>query len=82
MYAVPGEYAHAELQIKNDTLYFSLKEKPEFNAAILPVDLHRFCFAADPGKHPMFRFDTDSSGNVVSLEFLEFKFKKNKIEWR
>jgi CubicO group peptidase (beta-lactamase class C family) len=76
LYTVPGEYAHAEMQVKNDTLYFSLKEKPEFNIAILPVDLHRFCFAADPGRHPMFRFDTDNSGSVVSLEFLEFKFKK------
>ena len=34
MYAVPGEYAHAEVHVKNDTLYFSLLEKPEFNVAI------------------------------------------------
>jgi CubicO group peptidase (beta-lactamase class C family) len=77
VYAVPGEYAHAEVHIKNDTLFFSLMEKPEFNAAILPVGLHRFCFAVDPGKHPMFRFNTNDSGKVISLEFLEFCFKKN-----
>ena len=76
LYAVPGEYAHAEVQVINDTLYFSLVEKPEFNAAILPVGLLRFCFAGDPGKHPMFRFHTDDSGKVVSLEFLDFTFKK------
>jgi len=76
MYTVPGEYAHAEVQVKNDTLYFSLVEKPEFNAAILPVGLNRFCFAVDPGKHPMFRFGTDDSSKVVNLEFLEFRFKK------
>ena len=75
-YAVPGDYAHAEVQVKNDTLFFSLKEKPQFKTAILPVDLHRFCFAGDPGKSPMFRFGTDDSGNVVNLEFLEFRFKK------
>jgi len=76
LYAVPGEYAHAEVQVKNDTLYFSLVEKPEFNAAILPVGLLQFCFAGDPGKHPMFRFLIDDSGKVVSLEFLDFTFKK------
>jgi hypothetical protein len=76
LYAVPSEYAHAEVNVRNDTLYFSLMEKPQFNAAILPVDLHRFCFAVDPGKNPMFRFGTDDSGKVVNLEFLEFRFKK------
>ena len=75
-YAVPGEYAHANVYVKNDTLFFSLLEKPEFNAVIQPVGLHQFCFAVDPGKHPMFRFDADNSGNVVSLEFLEFRFEK------
>jgi hypothetical protein len=73
---VPGDYAHAELMVSNDTLYFSLKEKPEFNAVIQPVGMHQFCFAVDPQKHPMFVFGVDDSGNVVSLEFLEFNFKK------
>jgi CubicO group peptidase (beta-lactamase class C family) len=75
-YALPGDYAHAELITKNDTLYFSLKEKPEFNGAILPVGLNQFCFAADPGRHPMLIFSADDSGNIVSLKFLEFSFKK------
>jgi CubicO group peptidase (beta-lactamase class C family) len=75
-YTIPGEYAHAEVHVKNDTLYFSLVEKPEFNAAILPVGLNQFCFAVDPGKHPMFRFGTDDSGKIINLEFLEFTFKK------
>jgi CubicO group peptidase (beta-lactamase class C family) len=75
-YAVPGDYAHADVQVRNDTLYFSLVEKPQFNTPILPVGMNRFCFAVDPGKHPMFRFSTDDSGKVVSLEFLEFTFKK------
>ena len=75
-YAVSGNYAHAEVKVSNDTLYFSLIEKPQFNAVILPMDSHRFCFAVDPGKNPMFRFATDDSGNVVSVEFLEFRFKK------
>jgi len=75
-YAVPGDYARADVQMKNDTLYLSLVEKPQFHAAILPVGLHRFCFALDPGKNPMVRFGTDNSGKIVSLEFLEFSFKK------
>ncbi|MCX6122575.1 MAG: serine hydrolase [Ignavibacteriales bacterium] len=75
-YNVPGDYAHADVRVKNDTLYFSLREKPQFNTAILPVGLHRFCFAIDPGKNPMFRFGTDDSGKIVSLEFMEFRFKK------
>jgi len=75
-YTVPGGYAHADLHVKNDTLYFSLLEKPQFNVPIQLVGLHQFCFAVDPGKHPMFHFEADDSGNVVSLEFLEFRFKK------
>ena len=75
-YAVPGDYAQADVQVRNDTLYFSLVEKPEFNAAIQPVGLHQFCFVVDPRKHPMFRFGTDDSGKVVNLEFLDFCFKK------
>lgn len=76
-YTIPGDYAHAEVIVRNDTLYFSLIEKPQFNSAILPIDVYHFCFAVDPGKHPMFRFNTDDSGKVVSLEFLEFCFNKN-----
>jgi CubicO group peptidase (beta-lactamase class C family) len=75
-YVIPGDYAHAELKIINDILHFSLKEKPEFNTVIQPVGMHQFCFAVDPQKHPMFVFGVDDSGNVVSLEFLEFNFKK------
>jgi CubicO group peptidase (beta-lactamase class C family) len=75
-YIIPGDYAHANVILKNDTLYFSLKEKPEFNAAILPVSSNQFCFAIDPGKNPMFSFDLDDSGKIVCLKFLEFVFKK------
>jgi CubicO group peptidase (beta-lactamase class C family) len=75
-YHIPGDYAHAELRVKNDSLYFSLTEKPELTTAILPVGLDQFCFAADPGKNPMFRFNTDDRDVVVSLEFLGFRFKK------
>ena len=75
-YTVPGDYAHADVQVRDDTLCFSLVEKPQFNAAILPVGLHRFCFAVYPEKNPMFRFSTDDSGKVVNLEFFEFRFKK------
>ncbi len=76
-YTVPGDYAHAVTQVRDDTLYFSLIEKPQFNVAILPVSSDQFCFAVDPGKHPMFRFGTDDSGKVVSVEFLDFCFKKH-----
>ncbi|HEX7571975.1 MAG TPA: hypothetical protein VF514_02710, partial [Bacteroidota bacterium] len=62
--------------VRNDTVHFSLTEKPQFHEIIQAVDAHHFCFAADPGKHPMFRFDTDESGKVVGLEFLDFYFKK------
>jgi CubicO group peptidase (beta-lactamase class C family) len=75
-YAIPGDYAHADVYVRADTLLFSLTEKPPFTAAIQPVGLHQFCFAVDPGKNPMFRFSTDDSGKVVSLEFLDFSFKK------
>jgi hypothetical protein len=75
-YALPGEYAHAEVNVRNDTVYFSLTEKPQFHEIIQAADVHQFYFAADPGKHPMLRFDTDESGKVVSLEFLDFHFKK------
>lgn len=76
-YALPGDYAHAEVYVRNDTVYFSLAEKPQFHEVIQAIDAHHFCFAADPGKHPMFRFDTDESGRVVRLEFLNFSFKRN-----
>jgi CubicO group peptidase (beta-lactamase class C family) len=76
LYAVSGEYAHAKVYVKNDTLFLSLLEKPEFTLAILPVNVNQFCFAIDPRKHPMFRFTADDSGNVVSLEFLGFRFKR------
>ena len=75
-YAIPGQYAHAELQIRNDTLFFSLKEKPGFTAAIVPVGLNQFCFAIDPGKHPMFQFTSSAEGKIVALKFLEYSFKK------
>jgi CubicO group peptidase (beta-lactamase class C family) len=75
-YAVPGEYAHADVSVKNDTLYFSLTEKPGFKAALMPAGPHRFCFAADPGKNPMFRFTADDSGKVAGVEFLSFFFRK------
>jgi CubicO group peptidase (beta-lactamase class C family) len=76
LYAIPGNYANANLSIKNDTLYFSLVEKPLFDVAILPVGSHQFCFALDPGKNPMIVFNTDELGYVVSLEFLSYRFKK------
>ncbi len=75
-YALPGDYAHAEVNVRNDTVYFSLTEKPQFHEIIQAVDAHQFCFAADPGKHRIFRFDTDESGMVVGLTFLDFYFKK------
>lgn len=75
-FAVPGAYAHAEVSERNDTLYLSLKEKPHFCEAILPVGVDRFCFAIDPKQTPMVRFRTDNHNAVVSLEFLGFIFKK------
>jgi hypothetical protein len=53
-----------------------LIEKPQFYVAIQPAGVNQFCFAFDPGRHPMFRFDTDESGSVVTLEFLDFRFKR------
>jgi CubicO group peptidase (beta-lactamase class C family) len=76
-FSVPGDYAHAVIFIKNDTLYFSLVEKPDFNQPILPLNLNNFCFAGDPGKHEMFHFYTDELGNISSLKFLSYLFKKN-----
>ena len=75
-YVLPGNYAHADVSVKNDTLYFSLIENPQFYAAILPAGVNQFCFAFDSGRHPMVRFDTDESGRVVTLEFLDFRFKR------
>jgi hypothetical protein len=75
-YALSGEYAHAEVYVRNDTLFFSLREKPAFREAILPAGYEQFCFAADPGKHPLIRFDTDKTGGILSLEFLGFTFRK------
>jgi serine beta-lactamase-like protein LACTB len=75
-YSVQGGYANAEVFIKDDTLHFSLIEKPDFNARILPLNLNSFCFASDPGKHEMFNFYTDEMGNISSLKFLEYVFKK------
>ena len=75
-YAIPGEYAHAQVYAKNDTLFFSLVEKPDFNLAILPVNLHQFCLGIDPGKHPMFQFSVDDRGNAVGVSFLDFRFEK------
>ena len=75
-YALSGEYAHAEIYVRNDTLFFSLAEKPQFREAILPAGYQQFCFAADPGKHPLIRFDTDNTGGILGLEFLGFTFRK------
>jgi CubicO group peptidase (beta-lactamase class C family) len=75
-YVIAGDCAHANISMKNDTLHFSLLEKPQFDAAILPVGLHQFCFALDPQKNPMFIFETDKTGNIATLEFLGFRFKK------
>ncbi|MBN2200669.1 beta-lactamase family protein [bacterium] len=77
-YSIPGEFAHAEVQLKNDTLQFSLIEKPDFYAAILPVGINQFCFAIDPGKNPMFQFGTDAKGAIVELKFLGYIFRKNR----
>jgi CubicO group peptidase (beta-lactamase class C family) len=75
-YVIPGDYAHANVSVRNNTLYFSLQEKPQFDAAMLPVGSHQFCFALDPGKHPMFDFSTDETGKVVRLDFLSYRFTK------
>ena len=75
-YSVAGDYAHAEVTIKDSTLYLSLSEKPDFNKAFLPTGLHRFCFTVDPEKNTMLRFNADEFGNIVSLEFLSFMFNK------
>jgi hypothetical protein len=74
-YSIPGKFAHAEVRVKNDTLQFSLIEKPDFSAAILPLEKNQFCFAADPGKNPMFQFGSDSQGTIVDLNFLIFIIK-------
>jgi hypothetical protein len=76
-YSVQGGYANAEVFIRDDTLHFSLIEKPDFNARILPLNLNSFYFANDPGKHEMFNFYIDETGNINSLKFLSYVFKKN-----
>ncbi len=77
-YSIPGGFAHAEVQVRNDTLQFSLFERPDFSTAILPVGFNQFCFAADPGKNPMFQFGADAQDEIVDLQFLEYSFKKNR----
>jgi CubicO group peptidase (beta-lactamase class C family) len=75
-YVIPGDCVHANVFMKNDTLHFSLLEKPEFDAAILPAGSNQFCFALDPQKRPMFLFITDETGKVARLDFLGFRLKK------
>jgi hypothetical protein len=75
-YALPGGYAHANISFSNDTLYFTMMEKPQFTAAIVPVGVHHFGFTIDPGKHPMLNFSADDAGKIIGLESLTFRFKK------
>jgi CubicO group peptidase (beta-lactamase class C family) len=75
-YAIHGGTAHADVRVEGDTLRFSLVEKPGFTAALLPLGEGRFCFAVDPGRNPMFRFEEDGAGRITALTFLEFRFGK------
>jgi CubicO group peptidase (beta-lactamase class C family) len=75
-YSVPGGYAKVRIHASNDTLIFSLRGKLEADDAILPTGLHQFCYAEDPGKNTMFRFQTDEENNIVGLEYLSYRFVK------
>ena len=75
-FSIPGGYARADVYVRNDTLRFRLAEKPQFDVPLLPVAVHQFCFAVDLGRHPMFTFGADDAGNIVSVEFLTYRFIK------
>ncbi|MGA7721462.1 MAG: serine hydrolase domain-containing protein [Ignavibacteriaceae bacterium] len=75
-FAVAGDYANAKVYIKDNKLYMTLLEKPEFDAAFLPVGVNSFCFEADPGKATMLRFKTGENNNITGLEFLGYNFIK------
>lgn len=75
-YAVAGDHVEAKVKIVDGKLYMTFIQDPEFNEPFLPVDRNRFCFETDPEKNPMLFFNEDDAGNIVSLEFLSFIFKK------
>lgn len=76
IYSIDGDCAEAQVGIKDGALTMTFTEKPDFNEALMAISEHQFCFAADPAKNTMLRFIANEKGNIVSLEFLSYTFKK------
>jgi len=75
-YTMDDDCAVAEVSLKENSLFMTFTEKPDFNEALSPLEDHKFCFTSDPDKNTMLRFKEDKNGNIISLEFLNYTFKK------
>jgi CubicO group peptidase (beta-lactamase class C family) len=78
-YILPGRAAEMEITVRDNKLYMSIAQDPEFNEPFIPVNWFEFAFEADPGRTPILFFQTDKSGKIQSASFLSYRFKKNHL---
>lgn len=77
-YELPGGFAEMEIIHKGDKLFMTIIQDPELYEAFVPVDWYEFSFEADPARNPALLFQTDEKGEVCSVSFLSYRFKKIK----
>lgn len=77
-YVLPGRPAEMEIAVKDNKLYMSIIQDPEFNEPFVPVGWYEFSFEADPVRTPILFFQTDKNGKIQIASFLSYCFKKIK----
>jgi CubicO group peptidase (beta-lactamase class C family) len=73
-YMLPGTQAEIKIELRDDNLSAKLLQDSIFNYMIIPVGINEFGIKGNP--EPWFYFQTDDTGKVKSLKFIEFIFKR------
>jgi CubicO group peptidase (beta-lactamase class C family) len=76
-YTLLGGMADIIVELREGQLHVKLLQDSTFDYSIIPVGVNEFGNADDPDETAWFSFQTDDAGNIESLKFLEFTFKRN-----
>ena len=75
-YVLAGDVAHLEVSTTAGGIQVTLTEVPDFTEDFALVASHTFSFATDPGRTPMLFFSTTPDGQVDSVKFLSYIFRR------
>ena len=73
-YTLPGADAKIVIELQKNQLHARLIQDPEFDHILVPVEIHQFGVEGDTS--PWFIFQADDLGEIKSLRFAEFTFKR------